>query len=92
MYDSAKWKRLRQVVMRRDGYLCQECKRYGKRKPGTEVHHVNPVKEHPELALDSWNLILLCSACHNKMEDRSSGQLTVHGEMLRERVNRKHQR
>ena len=57
-----RWKRKREAILRRDGYLCQECKRYG--------HY----DEHPELALDDGNLISLCEGCHNKMHPERGGQ------------------
>ena len=30
-----------------------------------QVHHIQELKEHPELALDNDNLISLCVRCHN---------------------------
>ena len=38
-YKSKKWKTKRQSILRRDEYLCRECKRYGKTTPATTVHH-----------------------------------------------------
>lgn len=63
-YDSATWKRVRDRILRRDGYQCQICKRYGRMRQATEVHHIKHVDEYPELALDPGNLISLCHACH----------------------------
>lgn len=66
-YDSPKWKHLRGVALRRDHYICQICKRYGKQVQATEVHHVAHVDAAPELAYELSNLISLCHSCHNKM-------------------------
>lgn len=30
-YNSAKWRKKQKAILRRDGYMCQWCKRYGKR-------------------------------------------------------------
>lgn len=65
-YSGDKWKRLRAAVLRRDGYRCQYCKRYGRNVPATEVHHILHADEYPELAMDIKNLVSLCHACHNK--------------------------
>lgn len=64
-YGSQTWKRMRERILRRDGYRCQLCKRYGRTTPATEVHHIKHVDEYPELALDPKNMISLCHACHN---------------------------
>lgn len=64
-YSSARWKKFRQKVLRRDGYMCRRCRRYGRRREATEVHHIKHVDEHPELAYDPGNVVSLCHACHN---------------------------
>ncbi len=64
-YRSARWLRKRNVILRRDKYQCRECKRFGRRKEATEVHHIKHVDEFPELAFVDSNLVSLCHACHN---------------------------
>ena len=66
-YTSTAWKNKRAAILSRDGYMCRECKRYGRQRPATTVHHIKHFDEYPELALESDNLISLCEACHNKM-------------------------
>jgi 5-methylcytosine-specific restriction enzyme A len=87
-YKSTHWKSKRKKVLKRDEYRCQECKRYGKSREATTVHHINPLLVRPELRLESWNLISLCGKCHDKMHDRSNDELTELGEQWRERVER----
>ena len=86
-YKTARWKNKRGKILRRDEYLCQECRRYGRTTPATTVHHVLPLEQRPELALVSQNLISLCSECHNAMHDRDTGQLTAKGFAWAERVS-----
>ena len=64
-YTTAKWKRKREHILKRDGYLCQDCKRYGRMREATEVHHIQFLEFHPELAYDDRNLVSLCKRCHN---------------------------
>ena len=64
-YASGKWKRKREKILRRDGYLCVDCKRYGRHREAKEVHHIKHLDEYPELALVDDNLVSLCKACHN---------------------------
>lgn len=72
--DSARWLRKRAAVLRRDGYLCQDCKRYGRKTPATLVHHVIPFAEDAARALDEKNLVSLCEACHNRRHpERATG-------------------
>lgn len=65
-YESRAWKKMKVAVLRRDGYRCQHCKRYGRMTEAQVVHHIQHLDEHPELALDPKNLISLCIGCHNK--------------------------
>ena len=89
LYKTKRWQRKRERILRRDEYLCQECKRYGKTKQAEMVHHINPLEERPELGLVSWNLISLCYKCHEAMHDRDTGLLTELGQRWVDRVKRK---
>lgn len=85
-YKSTRWIKKREKILRRDEYLCQECKRYGKSTAATTVHHINPLEQHPLLALVNTNLVSMCSSCHDKMHDRVTDELTEAGERWREKV------
>ncbi len=65
-YDSERWKRLREQALRRDGYHCRNCRRYGRVKSAVEVHHIIHVKDDPSRGYDLDNLISLCDSCHRK--------------------------
>jgi 5-methylcytosine-specific restriction endonuclease McrA len=65
-YKDTRWKRKQKQILKRDGYICQWCKRYGKKTEATTVHHIKHADEYPELVYTDSNLISLCSACHNK--------------------------
>jgi 5-methylcytosine-specific restriction endonuclease McrA len=69
-YLTKRWKKLRAQVIRRDGYICQECKAkcLGKKhnKPAPEVDHIHQRKTHPHLAYDPSNLRTLCKPCHSR--------------------------
>lgn len=65
-YNSTKWENKREQILKRDGYVCQNCKRFGKKVEATTVHHIKHYDTNPELGLIDSNLVSLCSACHNK--------------------------
>ena len=73
-YKSKRWLRKRENILRRDKYLCQYCKRYGRRREAVTVHHIKHYEEYPELALTDSNLISLCQACHNKCHPEKGGK------------------
>ena len=73
-YKSAKWDAKRKAILRRDGYMCRNCRRYGRMREATTVHHIKHLDEHPELALVDSNLISLCADCHNKAHPEKGGQ------------------
>lgn len=90
-YKTKRWKRKRLTVLRRDEYLCQESKRYGKTVPATTVHHIYPLEEYPELALVDWNLISLSDTQHNAMHVRGTRELTELGKRWQERARHKYE-
>lgn len=84
-YNSSSWKEKRIKILIRDHYECQDCieRLRAAVKSGTqlsikdrvirratEVHHIQELKEHPELALNDDNLISLCYLCHNTRHGR----------------------
>lgn len=89
-YRSPKWEHKRAKILRRDGYLCQISKRYGKTVPADTVHHIFPRDEFPEYQLSGWNLISLSASVHDTMHDRTSGKLSPAGAELLRRTCRKY--
>lgn len=83
-YDSKEWRNLRQKVLERDNFECQECKRNGyvnidtyeysesakRKKIKIVVDHIKELEHYPELALDIDNLETLCVTCHNVKHGR----------------------
>jgi len=57
--NSARFKKLRELVRRRDGHACRRC---GSTE-NLEAHHVKPLSEGGA-AYDPANLLTICAACH----------------------------
>jgi 5-methylcytosine-specific restriction endonuclease McrA len=74
-YGTEKWKRKRAAILARDKYQCQICKRYGRTRQATEVHHIVHLEDDPSRALDGSNLISLCKACHNAQHPEKQKEL-----------------
>lgn len=73
-YDTAAWHRQRAYVLRADKYECQMCKSAGRYRRAVLVHHVQHLRDRPDLALKMWvrsggkwtrQLVSLCRTCHN---------------------------
>lgn len=90
IYATARWEAKRKAILKRDGYIDQVQKRYGKKIPAETVHHIFPVQDYPEYKWESWNLISLSKDTHNKMHDRTTGGLTEEGMELLRRTARKY--
>ncbi len=88
-YHSGKWKAKRKKVLKRDGYMCQYCRRVGKRVDAVTVHHIYPAEKYPQHIWCDWNLISLCGQCHDKMHSRANGMLTADGENLKRLADRR---
>ena len=65
-YKSTVWEKKRLEILKRDNYECQICKREGGFTPATTVHHIIPLEQRLDLALDDDNLLSVCAACHNR--------------------------
>lgn len=70
-YKKAVHRNWRLLVMQRDNWLCQECLRQGRITPATEAHHIIPLEERPDLALDVSNGEGLCWSCHEQTKQRN---------------------
>lgn len=61
--STRRWQTVRHAVLERDGWQCTEC---GERRR-LEVHHVKPVRTHPQLGFEPGNCKVLCRSCHTKI-------------------------
>lgn len=57
-YGLTAWRLTRSYFLANNAY-CHDCDGIA-----TEVHHVIPVRQRPDLLLDLDNLMALCKACH----------------------------
>ena len=79
-YHSAAWKKARRARLLADNYMCTKCMeefRRGERMrpmPATMVHHVLPITERPDLALDIDNMRSLCDMHHNREHPEKGGR------------------
>ena len=79
-YWTEDWKELRAAVMDDFHHECQECLKRGEYTEASCVHHVNEVRNRPDLALSRYyvdnkgerqpNLVPLCNQCHNAVHDK----------------------
>ena len=90
-YKSKRWKKLRERILKRDGYMCQVSKRYGRMAEANTVHHIYPADEYPEYQWCEWNLISLSQSVHNEMHVRDTDELTEKGKALQRRVEQRMQ-
>lgn len=80
-YKTEEWLELRHAILQEHHHECAWCKR---KEPAVytkacHVHHINEVKDRPELALSRTyrdtdgahdNLVPLCMMCHNEAHGR----------------------
>ncbi|MDF3810082.1 MULTISPECIES: HNH endonuclease signature motif containing protein [Rhodopseudomonas] len=59
--SSPRWKVVRLLAKRRDGFQCVKCGAAGR----LEVDHIKSVRLAPDLAFDLANLQTLCKPCHS---------------------------
>jgi 5-methylcytosine-specific restriction protein A len=64
IYKTARWLRVRKAKLARNP-LCEECLRQQRTRPAKDVHHIEPVRDRPDLAYQISNLEALCHSCHS---------------------------
>lgn len=79
-YQTEDWKELRLEILRKHHYECQECLKKGRYTRADCVHHINELKNRPDLAMSEFyldhdgqklrNLVPLCNICHNIVHDK----------------------
>lgn len=85
-YGGNRWKKKRKHILRLDGYKCRVAAMYGRTEEATIVHHIYPAEYYPEYAWCDWNLISVSMSNHNKLENRTTKELTEMGRQLMERT------
>jgi len=73
------WRRLRERVLRRDGYRCRRCGATGR----LEVHHRYYLRGHMAWQYPMRALVTLCRDCHEWVHGRNPGILAALGRILR---------
>ncbi len=63
-YDET-WKAFRKMRLAEDP-ICLDCLKVNMVTPSNEVHHINSIREFPELRLVKENTECLCKSCHSK--------------------------
>ena len=87
-YKDKRWIKKRAAILRRDRFICQEARRYGKSVEANTVHHIYPVESYAELAFEDWNLISLSDGRHNEMHDRDTHEITEKGKRWQKKRER----
>lgn len=67
--NNHKWHRKAEEIKKESQYLCTICKEQGIYNfQKLEVHHIEPIEENIDRAMDDTNLICLCSQHHKQAE------------------------
>lgn len=65
------WRKLSRAVLAMEP-LCRACMAAGRVQLATEVDHIIPAAERPDLRLERGNLQPLCKPCHSQKTSRGS--------------------
>lgn len=63
------WERFRAWFLQRNP-LCARCRERGRITTAEVVHHIQSIRERPDLRLDPENCMALCRDCHEKIHGR----------------------
>jgi len=65
LYHSKPWYDMREYILYRDKF-CRICSTEEHPVVCTEIDHIIPIRERPDLRLDPSNLQGLCAVCHGR--------------------------
>lgn len=86
LYKSNNWQQLRETIMKRDNYLCQDCRQRGKITPAEEVHHIIEVTQaninDASITLNPDNLVSLCRECHRQRHTGKRWRIGKDGNLI----------
>ena len=84
IYSTRRWKKKREHILRRDGWLDQVALRDGMKIEADTVHHILPREDFPEYQWCDWNLISVNGLLTHKrrLHMRYTGRLTKLGKQL----------
>ena len=68
-YQTPAWKNMRDYILSKNNYLCEECKKENRYTTADTVHHIVHLRAKGgwELRLKESNLMPVCRQCHNKI-------------------------
>ncbi|MBR6983013.1 MAG: HNH endonuclease [Ruminococcus sp.] len=69
-YKDWYWRMLALRIIKEEHGECRMCKDAHKLKKATLVHHIQYLRDHPELAYERSNLMPLCHDCHERIHGR----------------------
>lgn len=72
-----KAKEWRAIVLKRDDYLCQCCKKRKEGRGFVHAHHIKPWDEFPALRYEISNGVTLCASCHRIVENITQKQTAI---------------
>ena len=81
-YQTAAWHRLSAKILA-EQHECQICRSHHRYSPAEIAHHINMVREHPELALSEYaddgsrNIIAVCRKCHSEIHMGAAGYRNI---------------
>ncbi len=78
-YASARWRKVRAIVLDRDGYQCVKCGKASGKASDLTVHHRTALTVDPNLALEPDNLVTICRRCHSRLEAHKRADATASG-------------
>ena len=76
-FHSEEWENIRNIILERDLYTCQECGADCKSNKDPQIDHIEPITRNWEKRLDPKNLQVLCSDC-NRLKSNNYSDYTVH--------------
>ncbi len=74
-YNTPAWKNMRDYILSKNNYLCEECRKDNRYTSADTVHHIIHLRSEGgwELRLKESNLMAICRTCHNKVHREKGG-------------------
>ena len=83
-YNTTRWKKVREEVLKKSNYMCEICKQLGiLNYTDIQVHHIEKIIDNPYKMYDEDNLLVVCRNHHRQIEGMNENEIIEYVNLLK---------
>lgn len=83
-YNTTRWKKVREEVLKKSNYMCEICKQLGiLNYEDIQVHHIEKIIDNPYKMYDEDNLLVVCRKHHREVEGMNENEIIEYVNLIK---------